>query len=435
MKKSRVIIVSTIFVALTILLYAERIKLRTIQHRPVGGFEKFETLGDATIETATLGKNATSGTEIKLTENMSIGSKGTNTTSVVEKDLIIYGTSTIKGNVVAYSSVSVTGGGDSSFQGTASFNDGLTVVGKDVVTSGGFDTTTLIGSSVTMDSISSEANIEGFKTDVAMINDRILPTPSGAPTWQNVTYSTEAGSTSNSEGQEAKVTVAEWSGYTTENDCNEHKGTDIGDLGVFCGTQVGEQTCTDYYVEPIDRVYSFETILSGGSSCVVQCASYTPFGSCCNNDPSEPYRIDEKNGGCPTHEYTGSSASSTCGEACEEKKGSTCSESELDDYYLYTDSTGCKQEGFDAGDWDSAGWWASESGVDLIDSYDEDNYVYFNVDYSTTYYCPATGTNDALYSDYKDMLCLPERGQAYKQTIQCNIVQVGSTTTIKVLGW
>ena len=52
------------------MLYAERIKLRTIQHRPVGGFEKFETLGDATIETATLGKNATSGTEIKLTENI-----------------------------------------------------------------------------------------------------------------------------------------------------------------------------------------------------------------------------------------------------------------------------------------------------------------------------------------------------------------------------
>lgn len=410
----KLIIISISLVILTRIVYAERVKIRTIQHRPVGGFVKFETLGDTTLQEVTIGKKATtSGTQIKLTDDMYIGSSS-NTAVMTAEDIVVYGSMTVVGNMVAKSSFNITG--TSNFGGATSFNDGLNV-SDDLYVIGTFTASGLAtGTSFTKVS-GGEFKVDTLRSESTEIDGHSFPVPSTTnATWQTITYAKEEGGYTNSIGVETEVSYSLWNAQTDA--CTgDDKYSKIANVATFCDGKPDNHDCEDYFVDIADRydvgiIYTY-SVYDIGCPNILGCSNvYSP------SDGKLPY-IPNNTEGCPLSNYFFSDEEAwSCYDLCEIEKGSSCTEGDLDIFYEYTDSEGVRDVGFDSyGDW-----------LDPVNLVGET----YNAVYMMTF---QNCTGSCCNQDYAMTYCLPQTGETWRREITCNIPSAGDTGTITVLGY
>lgn len=430
MKKSKkLIVISILFVVLTMLVYAERVKIRTIQHKPVGGFVKFETLGNTTLVDVTVGKKASSnGIVIKLTDDMYVGS--TDSVVVTAKSLIVHSSMTVSGNVEANSSFNITG--SSTFIGNTNFNAGLTV-SNDVRVVDNFTATTIVGSSLSKGLEPREFKIRELEIPTTAFGASKIPLP-GLPgpletttKWRSVTYTTSGG-TIDVTGAESVFlgNITDWSNDL--NDCEGNHNTMIADVSAFCSGKPENYECTDRYKssEPVAEIgfYSDEEV-----------EFYHPEENCAgtlyNRCPTHAAirftkEFDYINGGCPE---TYKQGAYNCENFCEMVYPfGAC---DLNKFYLYANQSGNIVYNQDVGDlwYDPVHWYLLLSIGSATSHSDK---VYVNIDREPV--SPNCAVMNVLIYDYKVMKCFPKRKNPMERKIVCNVPQ-GENEPIIVLGW
>lgn len=413
MKKSKILIIILLcLVILAVLLYAERVKIMTVQHPPVGGFVDFETLGDTTLVDVTIGKKAaSSGMIVKLTDDMYLASTTAGST-VTAKDFKINSSMTVEGNVVANSSFNITGSSD--FGGNTNFNSGLNV-SNDAYVVGEYSATDISGPSIEKGNYAAEFKIGEFKIPYDAPSGYELPLPGspGSTQWQSVTYAISSGGASHAAGAGALVSYDNWNAQVGA--CSgDDKYSLMADVTSFCTGQSSGYTCNDYYVTVVDN-----------SQIGPYTTDYTTHGcsqSACNN-------LAQIGGGCPTFNTAISGLYSdtaySCWTLCEVRNGGSCSTSELDRFYAYSEG-GNAQWGFDSSPYN----WEDPVYVNGI-SYQE-GWMKTNQNCA---WCTTFSSNTDCDQTYQKIICLPKLGRPYVRTITCNTATVGSTDTIKVLGY